>query len=279
MKILIIGNGYLGKRCAEAWGDEAVLVVDRVATVGEVLSLLDTHQPDVVLNAAGVVGKPNVDWCEDHQLETIIGNTVLPITIATACAERSKYLLHMATGCVYYGYSSDPNGWKESDPANPSAVYTHAKYAADLVLSTLPNVGIARIRMPIDCISVPQNLINKLVSFSKVADVINSATVVEDMIAVFHQLLEKKATGIFHVTNPGAIRHREILEMYQRIVDATHTNAWITEQELVAQGLAVKNRSNTILQSENLGKYGISMRPIREAVEDALQKYSKNIQP
>jgi hypothetical protein len=67
--------------------------------------------------------------------------------------------------------------------------------------------------------------------------------------------------------------------MYQRIVDATHTNAWITEQELVAQGLAVKNRSNTILQSENLGKYGISMRPIREAVEDALQKYSKNIQP
>ena len=102
MKILIIGNGYLGKRCHESWKD-SVLSDKKVHTVGDIEKLIDEHTPDAVLNAAGVVGKPNVDWCETHQLETIKGNTVLPITIAEACRNKGVYLLHMGTGCIFYG--------------------------------------------------------------------------------------------------------------------------------------------------------------------------------
>ena len=275
-KILIIGSGFLGKRCAEAWPD-AILSDKKIASVQDVEDLLDMYKPDSVLNAAGVVGKPNVDWCETHQLETVAGNTVLPIMIAEACQKKGVYLLHMGTGCIFYGYSTDPNGWKENDFPNPLAVYTRTKYAADLALSTLPNVGIARIRMPIDCRPSPANLIDKLVSFPRVIDVINSITIVEDMILVFKQLLEKQASGIFHVTNPGAIKHKEILEMYQEIVDPNHmVTEWISAQELVNSGLAKKTRSNTILQSGNLEKLGIIMRPIHEALRDTLQKYAQS---
>ncbi|MFA5062242.1 MAG: sugar nucleotide-binding protein [Patescibacteria group bacterium] len=271
-KVLIIGNGFLGTRCAQAW-PEAILSGKILNSVKDVEDLLDEHKPDSVLNAAGIVGKPNVDWCEDHQLETIAGNTTLPIMIAEACQKKGVYLLHMGTGCVFYGYSSDPKGWKESDMANPSAVYTRSKYAADLVLSTLPNVGIARIRMPIDSQPSPANLITKLASFPRVIDVENSVTIVDDMVKVFGELLEKRATGIFHVTNPGSIKHKEIIEMYNEIVDPNHTNVWITAQELVNEGLAKKTRSNTILSSENLEKLGIRMRPVKEAVRDVLEKY------
>ncbi len=272
-KILIIGNGFLGKRCAEAWPD-AILSNKKISSVKDVEDLLDEHKPDSVLNAAGVVGKPNVDWCETHQMETILGNTVLPIMIAEACQNKGVYLLHMGTGCIYYGYSSDPNGWTEDAAANPLAVYTRTKYAADLALSTLPNVGVARIRMPIDSQPSPANLIDKLASYSRVVDVINSVTVVDDMVDVFKQLLEKQASGIFHVTNPGAIKHKEILEMYKEIVDANHSNEWISAQELVVSGLAKKTRSNNILQSGNLEKLGIKMRPVKEAVRDVLKKYA-----
>lgn len=273
-KILIIGNGYLGKRCAEVWPD-AILSDKKITSVQDVEALLEEYQPDSVLNAAGVVGKPNVDWCETHQLETIAGNTVLPIMIAQACQNKGVYLLHMGTGCIFYGYSEDPDGWKEDDHPNPLAVYTRTKYAADLALSTLPNVGIARIRMPIDCRPSASNLIDKLISFPRVIDVVNSITVVEDMIDVFKQLLEKQASGIFHVTNPGAIKHKEILEMYKEIVDPNHTvTEWISAQELVTSGLAKKTRSNTILQSGNLEKAGIVMRPIQDALRDTLQKYA-----
>ena len=276
MKILIIGNGWLGNKCAQAWGD-AIITDKHIKTVEDVLKLIDEHHPDAVLNAAGVVGKPNVDWCETHQIETAEGNTILPITIAHACQQRNVYFLHMGTGCIFYGDAPHGEPWKEDEYANPVATYTRTKYAADLILATLPNVGVARIRMPIDSAPHPANLIDKLASYKKVVDVENSVTVVEDMINVFRALLEKRAVGIFHVTNPGSITHKQIIALYEKYVDPKHHCEWITEQDLVKTGLAKKMRSNNIMQSVNLPKLGIKMRPIGEAIEKTMKLYSKSI--
>jgi dTDP-4-dehydrorhamnose reductase len=275
MKILIIGKGWLGGKCASAWPD-AIISEKIIADEKDVLALIDVHHPDAILNAAGVVGKPNVDWCETHQLETIAGNTVLPITIASACQKRGVYLLHIGTGCIFYGASPHGGPWTENDAGNPVAVYSKSKYAADLALSTLPNVGIARIRMPIDDHPFVGNLIDKLASYRQVVDVENSVTVVPDMILVFRQLLEKKASGIFHCTNPGSITHKKLVSLYEKYVDPTHKNEWITEVELVSCGLAAKKRSNNIMTSVNLPKFGIMMRSIDEAIEDVFKKYSTN---
>lgn len=275
MKILIIGAGWLGRRCAESWSD-AVISDKIVNSVDDVLALLDEHKPDAVLNAAGIVGKPNVDWCETNQTETIKGNTILPLIIAEACQKRGIYLLHMATGCIFYGDAPDKVAWKEDDYANPVAVYTRTKYAADLCLATLPNVGIARIRMPIDSIPFAANLVDKITKYPRVIDVENSLTIVPDMIRVFHELLEKKAEGIFHVVNPGTIKHREIIAMYEELVDpARPKNEWIAEEDLVGVGLAKKKRSNNFMSSSNLEKYGIHMQPVKEALREALTEYAK----
>jgi len=276
MKILILGNGYVGARCAEAW-DDAVLVADRISSKEDVLAMLEKEQPDAVLNAAGVRGKPNVDWCEDHQLETILGNTKLPIMIAEACQEKQVYLLHIGSGCIFYGDSPHADKkWREYDMGNPTEVtYSRTKWAADLVLSTLPHVGIARIRMPIDYIPSKQNMIDKLATFPKVIDVENSVTVVDDMVNVFHELLEKKAEGIFHVTNPGMLRHREIIALYEELVDPAHKNEWITNDDLVEQGLAKKGRSNNFLASERLADVGIVMRDVHIAMRDTMEKYAR----
>ncbi|MFA6426972.1 MAG: sugar nucleotide-binding protein [Candidatus Magasanikbacteria bacterium] len=276
MKILIIGNGYIGHRCKDAWGDEAVLADKHVNSKEDMLSFLDEHKPDVVLNAAGVTGKPNVDWCDEHQLETILGNTKLPIILAEACQERGIYLLHMGSGCIYYGDSPhEDKKWRENDFGNPLPTYSRAKWAADLVLSTLPNVGIARIRMPIDWMPSERNLIDKLARYPKVIDVENSVTILDDMVDVFYKLLQKKAEGIFHVTNPGTMKHRELMALYEELVDPAHTNEWISNDDLVKQGLATKGRSNNFLASENLEKLGIEMREVHEALRDTMEKYAK----
>lgn len=276
MKIVILGNGYVGARCAEAWED-AVLVSDHINSKEDVLRIIEKEQPDAILNAAGVRGKPNVDWCEDHQLETIVGNTKLPIMMAEACQEKGVYLLHIGSGCIFYGDSPhEDKKWREYDMGNPTEVtYSRTKWAADLVLSTLPHVGIARIRMPIDYIPSKQNMIDKLATFPKVIDVENSVTIVDDMVNVFHALLEKKAEGIFHVTNPGILRHKEIIALYEELVDPNHTNEWISNEELVAQGLAKKGRSNNFLSSERLKEFGIEMREVHDAMRDTMEKYAK----
>lgn len=276
MKILIIGNGYLGNRCADAWSD-AVITDKIIKSVADIESLIAEHQPEAILNAAGVVGKPNVDWCENHQVETYKGNTILPLLIAEACQNKKIYLLHMGTGCIFYGDPVGGSFWTEKDYANPVAVYTRSKYAADLVLETLPNVAVARIRMPFDSQSHPANLLDKLIKYEKIVDVENSLTVVEDMIEVFYKLLEQKAEGIFHVTNPGSIKHKEIIKLYERYIDPKHKNIWIREEDLVALGLASKKRSNNIMASDNLSKYGIKMRPVKEAVEDTIKKYALTV--
>lgn len=275
MKILVIGNGYIGTRCAQSWGDKAVLSSRKIYSVQDALDLLESEKCDVVLNAAGVRGKPNVDWCETHQMETAQGNVTLPITIAQACAQRKIYLLHIGSGCVFYGPSPDPKGWKEDDFANPLSYYSKCKYAADLAIGSLPNVGVARIRVPLDDRPFPGNIIDKLAHYPKIIDVANSITVIPDMIDVFYALLEKKAEGIFHVTNPGAIKYRDLMAMYEAHVDAAHANEWINEEDLVREGLAAKMRSTNCLQSSNLEKYGIKMRSIKEAAEDAMVHYAK----
>ncbi|PJC02155.1 MAG: hypothetical protein CO073_00955 [Candidatus Komeilibacteria bacterium CG_4_9_14_0_8_um_filter_36_9] len=109
MKILILGKGYISTRCADSWPD-ADICTDRINSIDDALQILEQNQPDVVLNAIGIKGKPNVDWCETHQEETMWGNVVVPIMIAKACQEKNIYLLHIGSGCVYYGDSPSPNG-------------------------------------------------------------------------------------------------------------------------------------------------------------------------
>ncbi|MBI5370103.1 sugar nucleotide-binding protein [Candidatus Uhrbacteria bacterium] len=276
MKILIFGNGYIGNRCKDVWGDEAVVSTAHVHSKHDALDEIRKHQPEVVLNAAGVKGHPNVDWCEDHQIETIAGNTMMPILLAQACADAGVYLLHMGSGCIFYGDSPhEDRAWREEDFGNPAPVYSRCKWAADLVLSTLPHVGIARIRMPIDWKPAGGNLIDKLATYPKIIDVENSVTIIDDMISVFHQLLEKKATGIFHVTNPGTMKHRELMGLYKELVDPAHTCEWISNEELVTQGLAKKGRSNNFLANTRLAQFGITMRPVQEALRDTIQKYAE----
>lgn len=274
MKILIFGNGYIGNRCKEVWDDHAVVSQVKVISKHDALDEIRKHKPDAVLNAAGIKGKPNVDWCEDHQLETLQGNTLMPILLAQACQEAGVYLLHMGSGCIFYGDSPHPDrAWREEDFGNPVPVYSRCKWAADLVLSTLPNVGIARIRMPIDWKPSSNNLIDKLAGFQKVIDVENSVTIVDDMIDVFHQLLEKKATGIFHVTNPGTMKHRDLLGLYKELVDPNHSCEWISNDALVTEGLAKKGRSNNLLSNTRLAQFGITMRPVQVALRDTMEKY------
>jgi dTDP-4-dehydrorhamnose reductase len=166
MKILIFGKGYLGVRVAQAWPD-AILSDIRIDDKAAVLAELERVKPDAVLNTAGKTGSPNVDWCETHQTETARSNVIGALTLAEACQEKQVYLLHLGSGCVYYGTSPDPRGWREDDFPNPSAMYSRSKYAADLILTTLPNVGIARLRMPIDSIPGSRNLIDKLSTYKK----------------------------------------------------------------------------------------------------------------
>jgi glucose-1-phosphate thymidylyltransferase len=273
MKILIFGKGFIGTRFAHEWPD-AILSSVRIDDAAAVAKALDEHRPDAVVNAAGKTGRPNVDWCETHQTETCASNVIGPLVLASACQARGVYLLHLSSGCIFYGPSPSPSGWREDDFANPVSYYSRTKYAADLLLSRLPNVGIVRLRMPIDRIPNERNLIDKLSGYKQVIDVENSVTVIDDLVGVCRALVAARGQGIFHAVNPGTLKHRELLELYRMYADHNHTCEWIAENELEARGLVKAKRSNCILASSRLKELGIEMRPIEIAIIDTMMKYA-----
>jgi dTDP-4-dehydrorhamnose reductase len=273
MKVLVFGRGFMGTRL-ERDLPGAVLDPADIADESAVRAAIAEHRPTAVVNAAGKTGRPNVDWCEAHPVETFRSNTEGPLVLARACAAADVYLLHLGSGCIFYGPSPSPGGWREDDFANPKSLYSRTKYAADLILSTLPNVGIARLRMPIDGSPGARNLITKLAGYRQVIDVENSVTIVDDLVAVIGALVERRAAGVFHVTNPGTMRHRDLLALYRELVDPSHSVDLIGEEELVERGLAKLGRSNCILASDNLAALGITMRSVDVALRDAMKQYA-----
>ncbi len=272
-KILVFGPGFLGTKFHLST-EGSILSHADIADHVQICTALDEHHPDVVINFAGKTGKPNVDWCETNPLPTMRSNVVGALVLAEACAERGIHLTHIASGCVFYGPSPDPNGWREDDFANPSAFYSRTKYAADLVLSQLPNVAVVRLRMPIDSEPSPRNLIDKLAQYPKIVDVENSVTVVDDLLQAVKGIIEKRGIGIFHAVNPGVMWHRDLIALYEELVDPRHTNEWITEADLVAQGLVARKRSNNIMQNTRLPALDIHLRPINVALRDTMEKYA-----
>ncbi|MFA6099866.1 MAG: sugar nucleotide-binding protein [Patescibacteria group bacterium] len=276
MSILVIGNGWIGNKFIERYPEARMSTVIAKSPT-DIEEILETEDPDVVLNCAGVTGQPNVDWCETHQVETAVGNTMLPIMLAQACAERGIHFTHLGSGCIFYGDSPQFGGWREDDYPNPVAYYSKTKAAADFVLGPMPNVAVVRLRVPMDATPSPKNSITKLASYPKVIDVANSVTVVDDLLDVLYQVMEKRATGIFHAVNPQPLAWRDLLKWYEEIVDPNHKNEWISEDQLVSQGMAVKKRSTNVLANLRLPEIGINMRPTEEAVKDVLRAYAEKM--
>jgi dTDP-4-dehydrorhamnose reductase len=272
--IAVFGAGFLGTRLADALPG-ATLEHGDITDRERVRAALTSGRYRAVVNAAGKTGRPNVDWCETHEAETHRSNVVGPLVLAEVCAEVGCYLLHLGSGCVFHGPAPQPEGWLETDRANPSTFYARTKYEAELALSELPDVGIARLRMPLDAAPAPRNLITKLAGYEHVIDVENSVTVVDDLIGAVRRLIDLRATGIFHVTNPGTLRHRDLLALYTRLVDPAHAYSLIRDEDLVAMGLARKPRSNCILASTRLSALGVQLRPIDVALHDAMSRYAR----
>jgi len=276
MSILVFGNGWIGNKFIERY-PEARLSTVKTLVPEELGQALDSEEPEAVLNCVGKTGKPNVDWCETHHIETAASNVAFPILLAQACAERNIHMTHLGSGCVFYGESPEPGGWRENDYPNPVAYYSKTKAAADLVLGPMPNVAVVRFRLPMDSAPSPKNTVTKLAGHPKVIDVSNSVTVMDDLLDAFRQIMEKRATGIFHAVNPQPLAYRDLMKWYEEIVDPDHRNEWITEDQLVGQGLASKKRSTNILANTRLAEFGIHMRPTEEAIRDTLAAYAEKL--
>lgn len=282
-KVVIFGPGWLGNKFQiylEQRG-YATDMPDRlsgdIADATKVRAVLENCKPDIVINAAGKTGRPNIDWCEaseENKQATIRGNITGPLVLAEECARRGVQMVHLSSGCVFSGASPKEGGFTEEDAPNPNSFYGWTKAHADEVLKRYP-VLILRIRMPISGDVNPRNLIYKLTHYPKVIDVINSVTVIDDLLAATRTLLEKGKTGIYNMVNPVPVYHREILAWYKQLVDSAHTYELVPSEDIVK--LASTGRSNCVLNTAKLMQDVPDVRSAPEAIAQALRQYAAGL--
>lgn len=268
MKLLVFGaRGYVGRHFLNLY-PKAVAAVADIADPSAVAAALDREKPDVVINAAGKTGRPNVDWCEDHKLETIRANVQGPLVLLDASLARGIHLVHLGSGCIYEG-DNGGKGFTEDDPPNFfGSFYSRTKAWSETMLREFP-VLILRLRMPFDASREERSLLTKLSKYSKVLDVENSLTYLPDLLAAAEALINKRATGIYNIVNPGAISPYRIMELYREIVNPKHTFERLNLEDL---GDVVRaGRSNCILTTKKLEEEGIALPPVEQRVREALE--------
>ena len=273
MTYLIFGNGYLANKFNQAL-ENSVIDLARINNEDQVREAIKKHQPDVVINCAARTGRPNIDWCEDHKQETLDSNLRGPLTLLKVCTELNQYWIQIGSGCIYQG-DNDGKGWSEDDAPNfTGSYYSQVKAWMNDILKDYPVLQV-RLRMPLDSDVNPRNFIYKIANYEKVISVPNSITVIDDLIDATRQLATQKATGIYNIVNPGVIDHKQILDLYKEIVDPSHTNEYITLEEL--ETMTKAPRSNCMLSSKKLEDAGIHLTPIKDKIRDLLIEYKKNL--
>ncbi|XP_078442890.1 nucleotide-rhamnose synthase/epimerase-reductase [Wolffia australiana] len=285
VKILIYGRtgwigGLLGRLCEEKGVDFAygtARLEDRAKLEADLAEAEPTH----VLNAAGVTGRPNVDWCESHRVETIRANVVGTLTLVDVCRLRGVLVVNFATGCIFeYDESHKLGsgvGFTEDDSPNfVGSFYSKTKATVEELLRNYDNVCTLRVRMPISSdLQNPRNFITKITRYDKVVDIPNSMTVLDELLPISIEMARRNLTGVWNFTNPGVVSHNEILEMYKEYVDPAFTwkNFTLEEQATVI----VAPRSNNELDASKLKAEFPELLSIKESLlRYVFQPYAKN---
>ncbi len=280
MKYLILGQGQLGhyyKDYFQSKSHEVVMPDLDIRNKKQVTELVQTHKPNVVINVAAMT---DIDWCEKNQLQCFDVNTLGADVVAQVCQEQCVRLLHMSSGCVQESKTAE-DIWSEEDPVSPLCFYAWTKvWAENLIMNRVQRHGlravILRPRQLLSAMVSPRNAITKMLTYKKFVDTPNSCTIVEDLMWVTQELLERGVVGVFNVVNPGVTSPYKIAQMLKQIVKPEMDFVKISKDELNSMTFA--KRIDAVLSCGKLNSLGIELQPIDERLGEILGDFKKNLE-
>jgi len=288
-RVLIYGGktGWIGGLMAELVkkeGLELFLGEARIENRESVAKELDDVKPTHVLMAAGITGRPNIDWCEDNKPATIRTNVIGTLNVADLTNERGIHCTVYATGCIFKYDEAHPLGsgigFKEEDYPNfAESFYSETKGYMEQMLKCYPHCLILRVRMPISDDLFHRNFVTKIAKYERVVNIPNSMTVLTEMLPASLAMAKKGLTGVYNFTNPGVISHNEVLDLYKKYIDPSYTYKNFTVEE---QAKVIKaGRSNNELDTTKLMADmpdGVVINDIKTAVELCFQRMKVNLE-
>lgn len=245
---------------------------------------LDKIKPTHVLNAAGITGRPNIDWCETNKPETIRTNVIGTLNLADLCLERDIHCTVYATGCIFVYDEKHPEGsgigfTEEDEPNFDGSFYSQTKGYMEPMLKEFPNCLILRVRMPISDDLIHRSFVTKIVKYERVVNIPNSMTILTEMLPASLAMAKAGLTGVYNFTNPGVISHNEVLDLYTKYIDPTYAykNFTVEEQAKVIAAPRSNNELDTTKLLRDMPD-GIVINEIHKAYELCFQRMKENLE-
>jgi len=288
-RVLIFGGktGWIGQMMGELVkkeeGIEVFIADTRIQNRESVAKELDEIKPTHVLNAAGITGRPNIDWCEDNKPATMRTNVIGTLNLADLCNERGIHCTVYATGCIFVYDEKHPEGsgigfTEEDTPNFDGSFYSQTKGYMEPMLKEYPTCLILRVRMPVSDDLFHRNFVTKIAKYEKVVNIPNSMTILTEMLPASLAMAKKGLTGVYNFTNPGVISHNQVLDLYKKYIDPsyTYTNFTIEEQAKVIKAPRSNNELDTTKLMRDMPE-GIVINDIHTAYELCFQRMKENL--
>jgi len=219
---------------------------------------------------------PTVDYLEQpgKLTENIRDNLYAPLILARACSKLGVHLTYFGTGCIFE-YDDPLSGQTFSEEDVPNFVgsgYSTVKGFTDLLMRQYDeSVLNLRIRMPVSNEDNPRNFVTKLTTYEKICSMPNSVTVLPSLLPVLIRLMDRKITGTLNFTNPGAISHNELLELYREHVDPSFS--WENFSQADQDQVLACGRSNNVLNTDRLRELCPDVDDAKDAVTAVMKAY------
>lgn len=219
MKIVVTGaNGQLGRELVDAASaaDYQVIGVDTetfdISDRDAVHTAIAELRPDVVVNCAAFTA---VDACEDEPERALDVNGYAVRWLAEAVDAISGHLVQISTDYVFDGTADRP--YVETDIPNPRSVYGRTKLMGELeALALGPSATVVRTSWV--CGYHGANMVKTVLRLERehrplafVSDQVGHPTFTSDLVPALLQLAGDRRSGIFHVTNQGAVSWYEFV--------------------------------------------------------------------
>jgi dTDP-4-dehydrorhamnose reductase len=281
MKILVFGaGGMLGRDLTCHLEDCCHDVVGLDSSACDITSLndcqraIDKYSPDIAVNAAAYT---NVDGCEGDRERCFRVNGEGVKNIALACQGRGALVVHFSTDYVFDGAGRNP--CREDDFTVPINAYGASKLEGERLLAEFADSWLL-IRTSwlygIHGKNFVKAILDKAASadhLEVVNDQVGSPTFTGDLSWATGLLIEKRKTGIYHLTNRGQCSWHEFA---CKILEYTGRSS-IPVKAISSSDLkrAAIRPAWSVLSTEKFTRdTGETMREWEEALKDYLKESS-----
>ena len=203
----IIASGRGASRLPQHQGNVTYVSMDLTDPFA-VHDVFEKHQPDVVVHAAAI---SNVDECEKDQWQAYVTNVEGTLTLLSNAEEYKTQFIFISTDFVFDGESGPFDEMSRTQPVN---FYGRTKRDAEDAVKEYPFAW-AIVRTVLiyghnqtgrdNILTALKKKVSAGEIYSAVNDMVRTPTYVEDLANGIAVIIEKKKTGIYHLSGEDVL--------------------------------------------------------------------------